>query len=490
MKPSWQHRGIACLLALTSGALAAAAQAPTGAPPPAQPAYAPMPVMQTPAPALAPQFPALAGGVPRGQASSQPIPLTLDDAIGRGLRNNLALLVSSSASEQARGARWQALSALLPQVSAAASEEETKINLAAFGFSFPGTPQIVGPFHVFDARGFLHQSVLDVAGIEGWRSARAQERAAQHSYREIRDLVVLAVANQYLLTVADGGRVAAAQAQLATATQARQQAEDMHRAGTVSALDVVRAQVQEDRERQNLIVQQNDLAKQRLALARAIGLPEGQRFAVVDQIPYAPPPALEPAAAVAAALATRPDYRAAQDTVKAAQLALAGTRSRRLPSLNFDANYGTIGQAITENHPTFTLAGSIEVPVFVGGRIHGEALADQARLREAEDRAADLRAAIANQVRTALLDMNAANSQVQVATHARGLAEQELNLARDRFRAGVAGNLEEVEAEQEVAVAQENYIASLYAYNAAKARLAQALGVAESAYRRYLQGVK
>lgn len=462
-------------------------QTPGAAPSVTQPAYAPTPAMAAPGA----QLPgALAGGVPRGQASATPLRLTLDDAIQRGLHNNLAVLLSSAESEQARAARWQALAGLLPQVRAAASDEETKVNLAAFGISFPGVPMIVGPFRVFDARAYLKQPVLNVAGIEGWRAARAQESAVQHSYLETRDLVVLAVANQYLLTVADQSRVAAAQAQLATASQARQQAQDMHQAGTVSGLDVVRAQVQEDRERQILIVQRNDLAKQALALARAIGLPAGQAFTITDPIPYAPLPPIPAAAAIAQALATRPDYRAAQEQVRSAQLALDAARSERLPALDFAADYGTIGQAITQNHPTFTLQGSIDLPVFTGGRIHADALAAQAQLRQAQDRAADLKAAIGNQVRTALLDINATNAQVQVADDARGLAQQELVLAQDRFRAGVAGNLEEVQAEQEVAVAQENYIASLYAFNAAKASLAQALGVAESAYRRYLQGEK
>ncbi|HZT74495.1 MAG TPA: TolC family protein [Terriglobales bacterium] len=481
---AWIRGVVACLLA--AGA-AAGAQAP------ATPAYVPAPAMpmttELGQASQASESP-LAGGVPQGQVSAVPLQLTLQDAIERGLRNNLAVLLSASQSEEARAARWQSLAALLPEVTARTSDEETKINLAAFGFNFPGFPQIVGPFRVFDARGYLQQPVLNIAGLDAWRSARAKENAARHTYQQTRNLVVLAVANQYLLTVSDGARVAAAQAQLATAAQARQQAEDMHRAGTVSGLDVVRAQVEEDRQRQNLIVQQNNLAQQQLTLARAIGLPLGQRFVVAAHIAYAPPPAMTEAGALAEAMASRPDFRAAQELVRAAQLALAAARGQRWPAVNFNADYGTIGQAITENHPTFTLAGSIEVPVFAGGRIHGEALAAAARLREAEDQAADLRARIGQQVRTALLNINAANAQVQVAEHARGLARQELTLARDRFRAGVASNLEEVQAEQEVAVAEENYIASLYAYDAAKASLAAALGVAASSYRRYLQGVQ
>lgn len=429
---------------------------------------------------------ALAGGVARGRATAGVLRLSLDEAIARGLRANLAMLLSSSATQAARGERWRALAAMLPRVTATASDEETKENLAAFGFSFPGFPQIVGPFRVFDARAYLHETVLNGGDLETWRAAKAEETAAAHTFQETRDLVVLAVGNQYLQAVADRSRVASAEAELTTATQARQQAEDMHAAGTVNGLDVVRAQVEEDQRRQNLIAQRDALATQKLALARAIGLPAGQEFVVAATIPYAPPPAVGAAAAVAGALARRPDYAAALERERAAKLRLEAAHLQRLPSLNFDANYGTIGQALTENHPTFTLAGSVSVPVFLGGSLHGEALAAEAEMRQAEAQAGDLRAQIENQVRTALLEMNAANDQVQVAGHGLGLARQELTLARDRFRAGVADNLEEVQAEQAVAVAEENYTASLYAYNAAKLALAQARGVAEAEYRDYL----
>jgi outer membrane protein TolC len=128
------------------------------------------------------------------------------------------------------------------------------------------------------------------------------------------------------------------------------------------------------------------------------------------------------------------------------------------------------------------------MPLFTGGRIHADVLSAQARLRDAEDRLANMRASIDQEIRSALLDVQATADQVQVADGARRLADQELTLARDRFRAGVAGNLEEVQAEQEVAIANENYTSSLYAFNAAKASLARALGVAEAAYRQFLKG--
>lgn len=477
--------GAACAAVLVC-ALAALPLRAQGPPSPAQPAYAPAPA---PSVSMPPQSAsAVQGGVAEGKASAATLPLTLDQAIALGLKNNLAVLLSSTASEQTRAQRWRALAALLPQVQASVGDEETKENLAAFGFSFPGFPQIVGPFRVFDARGYVHVPLLDISGIQSLRAARADEAAARHSYQQARNLVVMAIADQYLLAAADRSRVTAARAQLRTAGQALTQAEDMFHAGTVSALDVVRAKVQRDRERQNLIVQQDDAAKQKLSLARAIGLPPGQAYRLAQSIPAAPAPALSVEQALAEALRRRPDYRAAEQTVRAAELSAAAARDQRLPTVDFSGNWGTIGNRINSNHPTFTLAAQINLPVFQGGAIHGAEIAAQASLDRARDQASDLRAAIGQQVRSALLDVHATGEQVQVARDARTLADQELTLARDRFRAGVGDNLEAVEAEQEVAVAEENYINSLYSFNAAKIELAQALGVAQASYRRFLEG--
>jgi outer membrane protein TolC len=471
----------ATVLVLTAG-VAAQQAGPPAAPTPVIPAVVPMSSSQV--------LSSASGSVPQGTATQQVLSLTLEDAISRGLKTNLAVLLSQSQSEAARGARYLALTGLLPQVQVAAFQNEQKINLAAFGFTFfPGIPLIVGPFRVFDARAFLHQP-LNLSGLESVRSTRAGEAAARDSLQDARELVVLAVANQYLLAVADRSRVQAAQARLTTAQQAFERARDMKQSGVVSGLDVVRAQVQRDREQQAVIAAQNEEAKQKLRLARAIGLPPGQQFEATDNVPYAPLTTVNPEQAIAQALATRSDYRAAQETVRAAHFQLASARSERLPSLAFDANYGTIGQSLYSNHPTFLLQGAIEMPVFAGGRIRGQVLQATARLHDAESRAADLRAGIDQEVRAALLDIQAAGAQVQVAQAAQQLADEELTLARDRFRAGVADNLEEIQAEQEVAVSNENYISSLYAYNVAKASLARALGVVESSYRQFLKGEK
>jgi len=426
-----------------------------------------------------------AGGVAAGKTGA-PLALSLADAIERGLRQNLAPLLAQSASQQARAQRLEAIAALLPRVDASAGELRQKVNLAAFGLSVPGIPLIVGPFNVFQASATADVPLVNVSALQSARAARGLESAAHDDYQATRDLVVLAVANQYLLSVADQSRVQAAQAELATAASALTQAQDMLRAGTVDRLAVVRAQVQRDRQQQQLTAADNTLAKQRLQLARAIGLPLEQAFTLSSTTPFAALTPPTPETAVAQALATRPDYRAAQTIVRSAQLLLAAARDQHLPTVSVNGGYGTIGHELDSNHPVFTVGATINLPVFAGGLTKAHEIAAQAQLRDAQNRAADLRAAIAVQVRTALLDLENNRAQVGVARDARDLAQQELTLAQDRFQAGVADNLEVVQAQQSVADANESYIATLYGYNLAKASLAQALGVAANQYRNYL----
>ncbi len=450
--------------------------------PPAPPVETPLVRIPLPTPSGAD----LAGGVPQGAATAGTLGLSLGDAIERGLRFNLGPLLAQSGTEAARAQRLAAIAALLPHVNASAGQLRQKINLAAFGFSLPGFPPIVGPFDVFQASAAANIPVLNLSAIQNARAANGLQAAARDDYQSVRNMVVLAVANQYLLSVADESRVRAAQAELATAQSQLQQARDMLRAGTVNALAPVRAQVQRDRQRQLLTAAQDALAKQRLQLQRAIGMPLNQSFRLTSRGPFQPLPPPTLAAAEAEALAQRPDYRAARVTVRAAELALAAARDQRLPTLSLNGNYGTIGHELSSNHPIFEVGATVEMPVFEGGAIRAQQLAAEAQLHTAENRAADLRAGIGVEVRTALLDLADNRSQVSVTLDARNLAQQELTLATDRFRAGVADNLEVVEAQQSVADASENYIASLYGYNLAKAALAEALGVAAREYARYL----
>jgi outer membrane protein TolC len=427
------------------------------------------------------------GGVPEGKATSEALPLSFKEAIDRGLRNNLGLLLQGDTNLVAQSDKWKELSHLLPNVSASVSENAAQIDLAAEGLRFPGLPPVVGPFGFFDARAYLTQSVFDWHAIQRERGAAENELAARYSYKDARDIVVLAVGNAYLVALSGAARVETEQAQVKTAQALYNKASDELKAGVIPAIDALRAQVELQSRQQQLIVSRNDYAKQKLALARAIGLPAGQPFILTDKEPYEPmtAPALEES--LQRAYADRSDYQAALLKVRAAERFRRAATAEHYPSLDIAANYGDTGVTVGDSHGSFQAGATLSIPIFQGGKARVDEFQAEATLRQSRQQLADLRSRIDYEVRTALLDLNAAADQVQVARSSVDLAEQTLTQAQDRFAAGITDNLEVVQAQETVATAHENYISSLYAHNLAKVTLVRAMGYAEEGVKRYLQ---
>lgn len=415
--------------------------------------------------------------------------LSLQDAIQRGLRYNLGLMLSNQGQRQALGARLAARSRLLPDVTARASYMAEQVNLATFGLPpFPGVPPIVGPFEVFDARGLVSQRILD---FSSWNSLHARSdalRAAQYSYQDARDTVVLVVGGTYMQAVASSARIDAVRAQLQTATAVYQQSVDMKNAGLTAAIDVLRSQVEMQAQQQRLLAVQNDFEKQKLTLARTIGLPGEQAFTLTDSMPFTPAPPLTLQQAIEQAYRSRADYQSAQSLLHAAEMAKRAASDERLPTLSFNGDYGDIGNRPTSSHGTFTAAAALKVPIFQGGKVRADVLQADAQLQQRRSQVEDMRGRIDYEVRTAFLDLKTAADQVNVARSSVGLASQQLAQARDRFAAGVTDTIEVTQAQEALAAANENYISALFAHNLAKLSLARALGVAEEASKKFLGG--
>ncbi|HUR33387.1 MAG TPA: TolC family protein [Vicinamibacterales bacterium] len=431
------------------------------------------------------------GGVPSGTASAEAIPLTILDAIGRALEHNLGLLNAEESVARAQGSRWLALADLLPNVNGRVNENRQKVNLAAFGFPLPaGVPSLVGPFNVFDARINLSQPLFDLRAINAARAEQHNIAAARLNVRTARDLVVLVSSNLYLQSLAAASRVQSAQAQLQTAQAIFDQATRLKEGGIVAGIDVLRAEVQLGSERQRVTSTRNDLEKTKLQLARVIGLPPGQAFTLSEEIPYAPFPDITLEQALDRAYRSRPDYLAAQERLAAAEADRRAAAGEWLPSLRVNADYGRIGLTPGDSETTYAIAGSVNVPIFNGGRTRGKVIQADADLRMRRSELADLKSGIDFDVRSAFLDLNASSELLQVATRSRELAAQQLTQARDRFAAGVASNIEVVQAQEVVATSSEQYIEALYNFNVAKALLARDLGVAEDMARQLLGGVR
>ena len=432
------------------------------------------------------------GSVPAGAVSPEPLALTLEDAIQRGLKFNLGLLESQTASQTARAERIQALSALLPQVTGLISGTEEQINLKTLGLNPPPNqfftiPPIVGPFRYVTAQANASAKVIDFNARRNLDSARANEEAARLSVQASHDLVVQAVANLYLLVIADSSRVAAIKAQVDTDQALYNRAVDQKTAGVAAGIDVLRAQVQLKIQQQALLAQQNQLDKDKLALGRTIGLPPAQVFRVAATAPFSPITGITLEQALHTALAERPDYQSSKKLVEAAEQTLAAARAEWYPTVDVNGYFGATGPSPANSHSVFSVTASLNFNIYNGGRIHADVEKARAALKQRSDELADLGGQIEVEVRDAFLDLQSTVDQVAVARDNLVLANQTLDQARDRFSAGVTDNIEVVQAQGSVATANDNLIAALYANNLAKVSLGRAMGMAEQRVRKFIE---
>ena len=427
------------------------------------------------------------GSVAHGEVSTQPVNLTLDDAIQRGLKANLGVILSGTQTAAARGERLSQLQALLPSVDLNATEADLQTDLPAEGLRIPGFPKIIGPFGYTDLRANLSWSLVDVASLRNYLAARHNFAAATLSAQDAREMVVLVVGNAYLLALADEARVASVEAQVATAKISLDQAVANHQAGTAPLLDELRARVDFQSQEQQLIVARNALEKDKLALARTIGLPLAQSFTLADREPYAAFDQIDVEAAIRQAHANRKDLAAMVEQTKAAEEQRKAATAARLPTLKFEGDYGDIGVNVNSSHGTGNATGTLSVPLFKEFALRGEAQQAQAQLDTAQAQLSDKNAQVDADVRDALLDIASAEQQVEVAKSSVALANQALSEAQQRYANGVSDNLAVSQAQQSVAQANDQYVTSLYRHNVAKLSLARALGAAEN-YKNYLGG--
>ncbi|HEX4783894.1 MAG TPA: TolC family protein [Candidatus Sulfotelmatobacter sp.] len=419
------------------------------------------------------------------------LPLSLQEAIERGLKQNLGLLLLRADIRSARGQRWEQLSALLPHVTAAPYVAESKINLAELGLTSVGgisIPPSVGPFSYFDARAAVTQTLFDWKSINATRAASQSLKSAGYTFKDARDLVVLAVGYTYLQAIADEARIETAEAQVKTAQALYDQSTDRVNAGTSPDIDGLRTKVELQTRQQQLIQAKNNFAIQKLTVARVIGLAPGQEFEFTDKSPYQALEVITVDEALKRAYASRSDYQAAIADLHAAQFSRKAAVAGYLPSLSFNADYGLGGSHPSTATPVADVRGTLSIPIFQGSSVHGDVLQADARLEQSRDRLESLRAQVDSDVRAALLNLQSAADQVNVARSNIDLAETTLTQSGDRFSAGVTDTVEVVQSQETVASAHEQYISSLYNYNYAKISLVRALGIAEPGVKEFFRG--
>ena len=432
--------------------------------------------------------PSFHGSLVRGRANGQVLPLSIDQAIHMGLRNNLGLILQGSSQRMAQGERLDSLQSLLPTLTAGASITVEQIDLAAYGLKIPEINPIIGPFQVEDFRAFLNQNLVNLNSLQTYLASKHNFQAAKLTAQDARDLVVLTVGNAYLLCIADQTRIQAVEAELASSKLSFDQATDAHEAGTSPRLDVLRAQVDYQSEQQALISAKNELAEDKIALARSIGLPLDQRFQLTDGEPFQALDTPDPEAAYQAALKQRKDLAASAEQVKAAQAGRKAAGDDQLPTVNVNGNYGVLGQTMAHSHGTYTAVGSISAPILQIAKVHGEEETADAQLDQAKARLSDQVQQVNADVRDAILDIQTAAKLVEATRSNVDLSREALAEAQERFKAGVDSSLTVSQALATDRQAEDQYISALYQHNVAKLSLARALGVASTNYKEYLGG--
>ncbi len=418
--------------------------------------------------------------------------LSFKEAIQRGLAFNLGQVGLEQAVRQGRGQARVVRSALLPNLNSSLTETVEQTNLRALGIRFnspiPGFkfPSVVGPFNYFDLRARLTQTVANITELDNYRSAKELALADEQSAGDARDLVVLGVGGAYLQVVAAEARARTERTQVETAKALFDQATQQRAAGVLALTDLNRSEMQLLTERQRLVSLENDLSKQKINLARLTGLPVTDNFQVVDDVQFSAAPTVDEGTALQQAFERRADLKAAESQMRAASLTHAAARAERLPSLSLSADYGAIGTNPSQSHGTFTVIGTLSVPIWQGGRIEGDIQQADAALAQRRAELQDTRSRVESDIRNAFLDLHTAAQQVDVARRNIDVAKQNLDLTRQRLTAGVSENVEVVQAQQSVSSAELDYIDSVFAHNVAKLSLARAIGGAAENLPRFL----
>jgi outer membrane protein TolC len=363
-----------------------------------------------------------------------------------------------------------------------AYERVQRINAhALFGRPFPGIPQHIGPFANFQG-GAYFSLPLDVTLFRRWRAARETVRAAGAQEQSVREEYASLVVSQYLGSLRASADVKAAQSRVELARALFVQAEDLQKAGAGTGIDTLRANVELQNETQNLITAETNLQTSLFGLGRLLNFPPAQPIELADAVSFFQTPPIEVDRSLEAAYANRPEMQALRHQAQALESERQALQAQRLPSFRFEGYWTYLGLQPTSVIPSYLYQGGLHIPLFTGGRIGAEVARAELEQKRIAQQEQEQRNAIALEVRTAAARLDAARHEVDVANLSVKLANEEVVQARDRFQAGVANNIEIVQAQTSLARANDNQIVALYRYNQARADLARATGQMQNLY--------
>jgi outer membrane protein len=413
-----------------------------------------------------------------------PADLTLARALEIALVNSSTLRQAQANLQQASGRYEQSRSQLLPQVNVGARQAQMTVNLNGIGLDLPAGGKVVGPFGSMDVRLSLNQDLLNIANLRSWHSYEWRRESSHFLVRNAREVVALNVVGAYLEALRAKASRETLAAQTRLATELYQITDQRFKQGVSSELDANRAKQQVNSlEQQRQETEQSYIAA-KLNLANILQATITDNFDVTDEGAYGSGGTVDRDFTVQAALSARPDYRAAEARVRAAELQVQSVKATRLPTVRMNFNNGQSGDSPVHNYYTYTVQGSVEIPIFTGGRIRGEIREAEGTLREASAALDENRAAVETDVLTAISGVEWALKQVETSGRNVVLSRREVELARVRFLEGVADNTEVVNAQDRLSRADDASIRAQYTLGLARANLARAVGGAERAYRK------
>ena len=418
-----------------------------------------------------------------GTAPTGVLRLTLNQAVSLALKQNptaqIAIITAAESVQDKNVAR----AALLPQANLNVTDTVERLNLTAFiGRSFPGFSQHAGPFQIFSAGPGFSAPVFDLTLFRRYQAARETMNASKFDSLSTREQVILLVVSQYIGTLRNVANVQASESRVELAQALYDQAADLQKEGVGTGIDTLRANVELQNEKQTLLQAEDDRDTSLFGLSRLLNLDPRQAIELGDSLSFFDTPQPEVEASIEEALGQRQEWKSLQEQLKAAGLQKKASQESRLPTVNFNGDWAYEGASSTTGIPTYTYQAGVTVPLFTGGRIHAEVVKDDLEIKKLEQQEDDLRNSIALDVKTALINLDSARSQVQVANLGVQLSKEEVDQARDRFKAGVANNIEVIQAQDSLARANDNQIAALYRFNQARADYARSTGQMEKVY--------
>ena len=416
-------------------------------------------------------------------APSEVRSLTLDQAVALALKQNTTAQIAVITAAESVQDKNIARAALLPQGNLNVSDQVQRINLEAFlGHKIPGFPQHGGPFQVFQAGPDFGMPIFDLTLFRRYQAARDTANAGRADSLSTREQVILLVVSQYIGTLRNVADVKASQSRVDLAKALYDQAADLQKEGVGTGIDTLRANVELQNENQRLIEAEANRETSLFGLSRLLNLDPRQKIELADALSFFDTPQPDTEASIDEGLAGRQEWKSLQEQIKAAEHDKKAVSESRLPSLKFQGNWAYTGASSTTGIPTYNYEVAATMPLFTSGRIHAEIVRADLGLQKLHEQQADLRNEIALNVKTALINLDSARNEVKVANLGVQLSNEEVDQARDRFKAGVANNIEVIQAQDSLSRANDNQIAALYRFNQARADFARAVGQMEKIY--------